>query len=260
MESYTGVLYDKLDAMCLVEAAKNDLVPIIPERFSEEERNTCAKSGAIYIWCENKSNIKRWTDGRKWSASRVSGVFLSYKEMIKPKKGCSSHATDLKSNGLTKLSFSFTDNLDKYHIVSYINENDSDKFQRPSEDKKFIHLDIHDRPDCVCQKRKLVDTGFNDSYSSSSSISFKRNCSTSSISSYSPPHSPSSPISHHIDHMQERLPSFNQILQNIDIGSECSSPIRKLPNYKRCEVLFVLDNKFVSNIGLKPLQIKSLID
>ncbi|KAK3612725.1 Global transcription regulator sge1, partial [Elasticomyces elasticus] len=40
--------------------------------------------GSIFIYEENASGIKRWTDGLAWSPSRILGNFLIYRELEKP--------------------------------------------------------------------------------------------------------------------------------------------------------------------------------
>lgn len=144
MESYNGVLYSKSDAFYLIEAARNNIIPLIRQRLSTFERQASIKSGSVFIWNERNSNIKRWTDGRKWSASRVTGTFLTYKEMKPPSiKEQSCYIIDYKDNGLLKQSFSYNIGNDKYHIISYINENDNSiKLQRPSNDIRFKSLSI----------------------------------------------------------------------------------------------------------------------
>lgn len=145
MESYNGVLQSKLDALYLIEAAKMDMIPQVMERFSPFERQRYIRSGSVFIWNENKSNIKRWTDGRKWSASRVSGQFLSYKEMKPPGKGADScHIVDVKHDGMLKQSFSYQVGQDRYHIVSYMEPKCAKcgSLQRPSTDIRFRGLKV----------------------------------------------------------------------------------------------------------------------
>ncbi|OQS55493.1 FGP1 [Ecytonucleospora hepatopenaei] len=61
-------------------------------------------SGQIYVYSENESQIKRWTDKRKWTPSRVYGCFLMYREM---------------NGNLCKKAFSENTENGKYHIVAY---------------------------------------------------------------------------------------------------------------------------------------------
>lgn len=147
MESYNGILCTKRDALFLIEAAKQRLVPLVTQRFSSYERQTSIRAGAVFVWREQGSNIRRWTDGRKWSASRVSGVFLSYREMQPPRSQTSCHVVDEKHGGLIKQSFSYcAGSGDKFHVVGYA---ESDlaadparlaRCQRPSLDPRFRAL------------------------------------------------------------------------------------------------------------------------
>lgn len=144
MESYNGILCTKRDALFLIEAAKQRLVPLVTQRFSSYERQTSIRAGAVFVWREQGSNIRRWTDGRKWSASRVSGVFLSYREM-QPARSQTCHIIDEKQGGLLKQSFSYcVGGGDKYHVVSYA-ASDLDpaslaRCLRPSLDPRFQAL------------------------------------------------------------------------------------------------------------------------
>lgn len=80
MHSYYGHVRSQLDAILLFEACRLGLLPRIRRRLSERERLEIS-SGKIYIWDEQEAGMRRWTDGKSWSASRVSGAFLSYREM-----------------------------------------------------------------------------------------------------------------------------------------------------------------------------------
>ena len=44
--------------------------------MNDSERKTLVKSGAIFIFSVEESNIQRWTDGITWSPSRVVRNFL----------------------------------------------------------------------------------------------------------------------------------------------------------------------------------------
>lgn len=82
--------------------------------------------------------MKRWTDGKYWSASKVSGPFLIYKELDSDK-------TTPKPNGLTKQSFSLTTKQqEKLHLIAYFREGfDSNDLMTPTNDPmlKDIRLD-----------------------------------------------------------------------------------------------------------------------
>lgn len=143
MESYFGITVTPKDAILLIEAARLNLIPKITRRLSEFERSTLIRNGSIFIWDEKKSNMKRWTDGRSWSASRVNGSFLTYKEMengksftqkfnnLDSKQQNNSNSSynsssnsgyyRYKNQGLIKQTFSLTLKTGaKLHLISYI--------------------------------------------------------------------------------------------------------------------------------------------
>lgn len=116
--------------------------------------------------------MRRWTDGKSWSSSRVSGVFLSYREMVgnygkgKLTSSCgrqgrkasqSEHISNEgqgmggmeddgyreKSDGLIKQSFSIkTLTGNHLHLISYYNRVHltSSELQRPTTDPRLRHI------------------------------------------------------------------------------------------------------------------------
>ncbi|OBZ91595.1 Global transcription regulator FGP1 [Choanephora cucurbitarum] len=58
------------------------MLPRITRRLQEKERQL-VRSGSIFVFDETESGIKRWTDGRIWSPSRIMGNFLVYRELNK---------------------------------------------------------------------------------------------------------------------------------------------------------------------------------
>lgn len=155
MVSYTGSVSSPRDALLLIEAARQELIPTIKKRLSTNERSKI-KSGSNFIWNEQIANMKRWTDGKSWSASRVNGPFLTYKEMepldsgVGVGLGSGSGSSDItnfkyKNDGLTKQSFSMeTDKGGKFHLISYINEKDLNTLINPSIDPLFSGIEIDD--------------------------------------------------------------------------------------------------------------------
>ncbi|KAL9090155.1 MAG: hypothetical protein Q9165_005435 [Trypethelium subeluteriae] len=69
------------DAMYLFEACLQGQLPHIPRRPQDREKDGIIRSGAIFIYEENASGIKRWTDGKNWSPSRILGNYLLYREV-----------------------------------------------------------------------------------------------------------------------------------------------------------------------------------
>ncbi|KAI9592613.1 Gti1/Pac2 family-domain-containing protein [Syncephalis fuscata] len=66
METYFGYIDNVQDALLIIEAARN---------------------GSIFVWDESEAGMRRWTDGRAWSPSRVSGCFLNYRELEHRRRG-----------------------------------------------------------------------------------------------------------------------------------------------------------------------------
>ena len=64
------------DAMLVFEATRAGIVPRVSRRFHEMEKRDIIQSGAILVFTEEESGIKRWTDPYLWSASRMQGNFL----------------------------------------------------------------------------------------------------------------------------------------------------------------------------------------
>ncbi|KAJ1759421.1 Gluconate transport-inducing protein [Coemansia sp. RSA 353] len=79
METYYGFVSTSEDALALFEACRLGYKQRVPRRLSDAERSAI-RSGSVFVWEESESGMKRWTDGRSWSPSRVQGCFLTYHE------------------------------------------------------------------------------------------------------------------------------------------------------------------------------------
>ncbi|KAH8196942.1 hypothetical protein TruAng_008899 [Truncatella angustata] len=106
METYHGFVRTPADAIKLFEACRLGLLPRVQRRLSEKERQSI-RSGSVFVWDEREAGMRRWTDGKSWSASRVSGSFLTYREM-EGKRG-SGFGNSRRSNGRTPDSGRFSD-------------------------------------------------------------------------------------------------------------------------------------------------------
>ncbi|ODV84213.1 hypothetical protein CANARDRAFT_182312, partial [[Candida] arabinofermentans NRRL YB-2248] len=142
-ECYHGLIATPKDAVILLEASIRKVIPTVTRRLSDYERMGAIVSGAVFIWNESESRMKRWTDGKSWSASRVNGCFLIYKEMehIPPNYKSFSY----KKHGLLKQSFTITlKDGNKYHLISYLNSHHYDiaALKRPSMDENFANFDF----------------------------------------------------------------------------------------------------------------------
>ncbi|KAL2860755.1 camp independent regulatory protein, partial [Aspergillus lucknowensis] len=147
METYHGHVRTPADAIILFEACRIGMLPRVQRRLSEKERQLI-QSGSVFVWDEREAGMRRWTDGKSWSASRVSGSFLTYREM-EGKRGGTSAPTQpragktpdsargsdddrgegpddgpdgyrYKPDGLMKQSFSITTSTGQHlHLISY---------------------------------------------------------------------------------------------------------------------------------------------
>ncbi|RMZ78798.1 hypothetical protein DV738_g3603, partial [Chaetothyriales sp. CBS 135597] len=145
METYNGLVRTPTDAIILFEACRLGILPRVQRRLSEKERQSI-RSGSVFVWDEREAGMRRWTDGKSWSASRVSGSFLTYREM-EGKRGSSSFSSSgnrapktpesgaaeeaeegneepdgyrYKPDGLMKQSFSITTSQGQHlHLISY---------------------------------------------------------------------------------------------------------------------------------------------
>lgn len=126
METFKGFISSPKDAILVFEACRLKLLSRVQRRLSESERFVFVRSGAVFVWDETESGIKRWTDGRHWSPSRINGLFLIYRE-VEPRKKISSNGSSedkieyvIKDDGLTKKAISITTlSGTKQHLVSY---------------------------------------------------------------------------------------------------------------------------------------------
>ncbi|CAK5264629.1 unnamed protein product, partial [Mycena citricolor] len=77
---YHGFIASTHDALVVIGAARRGFIPFVPRRLSPDERTSLIASGAVFVFQEPESGIKRWTDGYVWSASRMLGNFMLYRE------------------------------------------------------------------------------------------------------------------------------------------------------------------------------------
>jgi hypothetical protein len=166
METYHGHVRTPNDAILLFEACRIGLLPRVQRRLSEKERQQI-KSGSVFVWDEREAGMRRWTDGKSWSASRVSGSFLTYREMEGKRGGtnlsqpapkrASGKSPDgsatgdsegegpdgyrYKPDGLMKQSFSITTSSGQHlHLISYYSRSNNQPLQQPSTDPSLRHI------------------------------------------------------------------------------------------------------------------------
>ncbi|KAM7220720.1 Gti1/Pac2 family domain containing protein [Rhypophila decipiens] len=154
LETYHGSVKTPADAIKLFEACRIGMLPRVQRRLSEKERGLIT-SGSVFVWDEKEAGMRRWTDGKSWSASRVSGSFLTYREMEGKRssgfgggrrtagrspdsaRGDSDENQDdggepepegyrYKQDGLMKQSYSLTTTQGQHlHLISYYRRSDT---------------------------------------------------------------------------------------------------------------------------------------
>ncbi|KAJ7321320.1 Gti1/Pac2 family-domain-containing protein [Mycena albidolilacea] len=136
------------DVLVVLEAVRRGILPLITLRLSGSERDQL-RSGNVFVWEESieEGGLVRWTDGRKWSKSKVCAECLIYQEKVevteeekqakamrRMQRICNPRAHmppprrntwPLKSGGLTKQTYSFLFRVPgscetrKWHVVAY---------------------------------------------------------------------------------------------------------------------------------------------
>ncbi|KAM9914050.1 hypothetical protein OXX59_007094 [Metschnikowia pulcherrima] len=81
--TFHGYILTNDDALMVAEAALANKLPLVQRRPLDGERPKVIRSGNIFVFIEEMSEIKRWTDGVAWSASRILGRFLIYRKLDK---------------------------------------------------------------------------------------------------------------------------------------------------------------------------------
>ncbi|KAJ7197785.1 Gti1/Pac2 family-domain-containing protein [Mycena pura] len=136
------------DVFVVLEAVRRGILPLITLRLSVSESGQL-ESGNIFVWQESTrgGGLVRWTDGRRWSQSKVCADCLFYEEKVefsaeereakatrRIQKICNPGTTispparnqrPSKTGGLTKRAYSFLVRLPgsrkarKWHVVAY---------------------------------------------------------------------------------------------------------------------------------------------
>lgn len=110
-ETYHGLILTLQDALLILEATRQKILPIIKRRLNDIERKTITL-GSVFAWSETKCGMKRWTDGKIWLASKIKGPFLIYCEQ--------DEARNNLEDGLVKQSFSLTTKQnEKFNLICY---------------------------------------------------------------------------------------------------------------------------------------------
>ncbi|KAG7444725.1 uncharacterized protein BT62DRAFT_829070, partial [Guyanagaster necrorhizus] len=97
VEPFYGYVETTVNALRLIHAARQGVIPRITRRLNDSERRDMIKSGSVFVFSVEESGIKRWTDGLLWSPSRIVGNFLVYREI---NERASSRGSHRRSYGL----------------------------------------------------------------------------------------------------------------------------------------------------------------
>ncbi|KAK4052921.1 Global transcription regulator sge1 [Microbotryomycetes sp. JL221] len=106
--AFRGFVETTLDALLIFEGCRRSILPKITRRLQESEKKALVNSGSVFVFDEEETGIKRWTDGLIWSPSRTLGNFLLYRELDK-KAG--RPVTDSKSDSMATQSKETGDDL-----------------------------------------------------------------------------------------------------------------------------------------------------
>jgi hypothetical protein len=206
MESFIGYIKSPQDALLIFEACRRGVLNRVQRRLTSKERMDI-RSGSVFAFDEREAGMRRWTDGRTWSPSRVLGSFLTYKELDtkrRPRRNTTNVkqvSFSYKHNGLIKQSFSIcTASNQKIHLISYYSKSDiiSGKLSRPSNDPMLNTIEI---PKGLYPELNPLDIGGGHSASihsiltEDSSSDLHSNCSSSSLSPTPPSLTSASPQS-----------------------------------------------------------------
>ncbi|KAJ7284393.1 Gti1/Pac2 family-domain-containing protein [Mycena rebaudengoi] len=161
---FYGAVETTMNALRLIHAARQGVIPRITRRLNDAERRTMIKSGAVFVFSVEESGIKRWTDGLLWSPSRIVGNFLVYREINERTNSRGSHKklypTDeqsrvmptsehgtFKPNGLIKKTITVTIEGSDLHLISYYTSSDqhSGKLKRPTSRPDIMNLPMDPR-------------------------------------------------------------------------------------------------------------------
>ncbi|KZT51276.1 hypothetical protein CALCODRAFT_145878 [Calocera cornea HHB12733] len=98
------------EAHIVMEAVRRGHLPLITRRLSTKERQDLIAHGAVFVWEESdyrggvdRGGIERWTDGCKWSQSRMHEPFLLYEEKAEvPKEESEKLSGDKKGDAASR--------------------------------------------------------------------------------------------------------------------------------------------------------------
>lgn len=129
MRFLKGYINNYHEAKLVMHAVRLGMLEPVEARLDLEQRDSI-ESGSIFCFIEKEGGMKRWTDGKIWSPSKILGQFLLYKEvprhLSKSALKKKSHKirkisifNEIDKHGLYKKTVSISYENIVYHIVSY---------------------------------------------------------------------------------------------------------------------------------------------
>jgi Gti1/Pac2 family transcription factor len=105
IETFYGRIESEAECIILIDLARSGVIPRVQRRLTVDECRMI-RSGSIFVYWEDESNIRRWTDDMSWTPSRVQGIFLVYMQRF-------------SNNPLIKKTYSAVCGDKDFHVVSY---------------------------------------------------------------------------------------------------------------------------------------------
>lgn len=82
-ESFACCVHSGDECRLLLQSVRTGRIRRVKARLMDGEKRKI-KPGDVYVYNEDESGIKRWTDKKTWTPSRVQGVFLVYRDLRGP--------------------------------------------------------------------------------------------------------------------------------------------------------------------------------
>jgi hypothetical protein len=99
IETFHGMIESTSDAFRVFDLCRRGRLGRIRRRLHDKERRLI-RSGSVFCFDEAESGIKRWTDGRLWSPSRILGNFLIYRELGRKVTALQQKSTNSSNTGV----------------------------------------------------------------------------------------------------------------------------------------------------------------
>ncbi|PVH22060.1 hypothetical protein CXQ85_004729 [Candidozyma haemuli] len=116
--TYTGYIGSTRDAVLVIQGVLSKEFTVVHRRPHSRERADLIKSGNVFVFIEESSGIKRWTDGIAWSPSRILGRFLVYRELDKSLHGDEKRRRKRNSEPSVSSRSSASDSSDRQSSIS----------------------------------------------------------------------------------------------------------------------------------------------